>query len=90
VHLLWLNPDLEVLCCICSGGLLSAGVCCLVGGPVSERSWGSRIIETAGPPTGSPSSSASSGLSLIQPQGLEASVLWLGANNLHLTLSAAY
>ena len=44
-----------VLCSIC----VSAGVCCLVGVPVSERSWGSRLIEIAGPPTGSPFSSAS-------------------------------
>ena len=36
---------------------------------MSERSLGSRLIETAGPPTGSPSSSASSSFSLIQPQG---------------------
>jgi hypothetical protein len=35
------------------GGLISAGVCCLLGGPVSERSQGSRLIETAGPPIGS-------------------------------------
>jgi hypothetical protein len=38
-------------------GFISAGVCCLVGGPVYERSYGggSRLIETAGPPTGLPS-----------------------------------
>jgi hypothetical protein len=47
---------------------------------VSERSWGSRLVETAGPPTGLPSSSASFSLSLIQPQGSTASVLWLGVN----------
>jgi hypothetical protein len=35
---------------------------------VSERSQGSRLIETAGPPTGSPCSSASSSFSLIHPQ----------------------
>jgi hypothetical protein len=34
---------------LCVGGLISAGVCCLVGGPVSERFQGSRLIETAGP-----------------------------------------
>jgi hypothetical protein len=34
-------------------------VCCLVGGPLFERSQGSRLIETAGPPIESPSSSAS-------------------------------
>ena len=47
VHLLWLNPDPAVLCCICVGGLISTGVCCLVSGPVPERSWGPRLIETA-------------------------------------------
>jgi hypothetical protein len=47
-----MNTDLEVLYCMCIGGLMSAGVCCLFGSPVFERSWGSRLIETAGPPTG--------------------------------------
>jgi hypothetical protein len=45
-----------------------------------------RLIETAGPPTGSPCYSASSSFSLIQPQGSAASVLWLGVN-MHLILS---
>jgi hypothetical protein len=49
-----MNTDLEVLYCMCVGGLISAGVCCLFGGPVFERSRGSRLIETAGPPAGSP------------------------------------
>jgi hypothetical protein len=40
------------------GGLISDGVCCLVGVPVSERSRESRLIENAGPPTGSSFSSA--------------------------------
>jgi hypothetical protein len=31
-------------------GLISAAVCYLAGGPVFERSQGSRLIETAGPP----------------------------------------
>jgi hypothetical protein len=61
-------------------GLISAGVCCLVGGSVSERSQGSRLIETAGLPMGSPSSSASSSLSLIQPQGPWTSDQWLGVS----------
>jgi hypothetical protein len=52
--------------CICVGGLISAGVCCLVGGPVFERSQAFGLIETVGPPTGLPSSSASFSLSLIQ------------------------
>jgi hypothetical protein len=47
---------------------------------VSERSQESRLIETAGPPIGSPFSSASSSFSLIQPQGSPASVHWLGKN----------
>jgi hypothetical protein len=37
---------------VCVGSLLLAGVYCLVGGSVSERSQGSRLIETAGPPIG--------------------------------------
>jgi hypothetical protein len=45
---------------MCVLGLISAGICCLVGGPVSERSQGSRLTETAGSPTGLASSSASS------------------------------
>ena len=57
-----------VLRCMCRGL-----VCCLVGGSVSERSQGSRLVETAGLPMGS-SSSASSSLSLIQPQESLASV----------------
>ena len=60
-----------------------AGVCCLVGGPVSERCWGSRLIETAGLPAGLASSSASYSFSLIQSQGSTASVHWLGANVIH-------
>jgi hypothetical protein len=42
---------------------MSAGVCCLFGGPVFERSQGSRLIKTADLPTGSPFSSASFSLS---------------------------
>jgi hypothetical protein len=45
---------------------MSAGVCPLVGVPVSERSPRSGLIETAGPPTGSPSSSTSCSFPLIQ------------------------
>jgi hypothetical protein len=55
-----LSPDPTVLCCMHVGGLMSAGVCCLVGGPVSEKSHGSRLVETDGSTTGSPSSLASS------------------------------
>ena len=69
------NPMLYM----CVGGLISAGVCCLVGGPGSERSLGSRLIKTAGPLAGSPSS-VSPRFSLIQAQKSAASVHWLGAN----------
>jgi hypothetical protein len=48
-----MNTDQAVLYCLC------AGVCYLVGGSVFERSQGSRLIETAGSPTGSSFSSAS-------------------------------
>jgi hypothetical protein len=51
--------DLEVLYCICVVGLISVGVFCLFGGPMIERSWGSRLFETPAPPTGSPFFSAS-------------------------------
>jgi hypothetical protein len=72
--------DPEVLYCMCVMCLISAGVCCPFGGSVSERSQGFRLIETAGLTTGSPSSSASSRLSLIQQQGSAASVHWVDAN----------
>jgi hypothetical protein len=48
-----------VLYCMCVGGLISAGICCLVGGLVSERSQGFRLVETAGLPTELPFSTAS-------------------------------
>jgi hypothetical protein len=69
-----------VLCCICIGVLISADVFCLFGGPVFERSQGSRLIEITGPLTGYSSSSVSSSFQLIQPQDSAASVHWLGAN----------
>jgi hypothetical protein len=47
-----MNTDVEVLFCMCVGGLIVAGVCYLFGGPVFERSQVSRLIETAGLPTG--------------------------------------
>jgi hypothetical protein len=68
MHLLCLNLDSVVLCFICAGGLISAGVWCLVGGTISKRSQGSRLIETAGRSTDSFSSSGSNSFSLIQPQ----------------------
>ena len=62
------------------GGLISAGVCCVVGGPVSKRSLGFRLIETAGPPTGLLSSSAYYSFPLIETQRPAASVHWLDTN----------
>jgi hypothetical protein len=59
VHHLWMNTDQEVLYCMCVGDLISTSVCSLFGGPMFERSWGSRFIEMAGPPKGLPFSSAS-------------------------------
>jgi len=48
---------------------------------VSEKSQVSRLVETAaGLPVGLPSFSASSSLSIIQPQGSLTSVHWLGIN----------
>ena len=50
----------------------------LVGVPVSEGSQGSKLIETAGPPTMLPSFSVSYTFPLIQPQGSAASVIgWM-------------
>jgi hypothetical protein len=60
--------------------LISAGICCLVGGSVSERFLRSRLPETAGLPIQSPSFLASSSFSLIQAQGSLASVHCLGVN----------
>jgi hypothetical protein len=59
---------------------MSTGICCLVGNPVSERFCQYRLIESAGPPTGLPSVSASSTFSLVQPLGSAAFVHWLGVN----------
>ena len=44
MHLLWLSPDLAVLCCIYFGGLITAVVCSLVGIAVSVRSPGSGLL----------------------------------------------
>jgi hypothetical protein len=38
-----MNTDPEVLYWMCVGGLISAGVCCLFGGSVFERSQGSKL-----------------------------------------------
>jgi hypothetical protein len=45
-----MNTDPEILYCMHVGGLISAGVCCLFGGPVFDRSLGTRLIESSGPP----------------------------------------
>jgi hypothetical protein len=58
------------------GGLILAGVCCLVGCSVSKRAQGSRLVETAGLLIGSSSFSTSSSFSLIQPQESPLSVYW--------------
>jgi hypothetical protein len=74
-----MNTDLEVLYCMCVGGLISTGICCLVGGQMLRDSgvqinWDrcstyriSRLLSFFQP-------------SLIQEQGSAASVYWLGAS----------
>ena len=79
-HWVQIRQFSAVYVCVWGGGLISDGVCCLVGGLVSERSWGSKSVETASLPMGLPSSSASSSFFPIQPQGSLASVHWLGVN----------
>jgi hypothetical protein len=83
-----MNPDQAVLCCMSFGSLISAGVCCLFGGPVFERYQGFRLIETAGPPIRSPSSSASFSLPNSTTVLSYFSSL-VGWKYVHLTLSAA-
>jgi hypothetical protein len=84
-----MNTDLAVLYHMCVGGLISAGVCCLFGDPVFERSQGSRLIETAGPPIVSPFSSASFSLPYFNNRDqLLLSIGWV--KYLHLTLAAAF
>ena len=78
MYLLTLKPDQAVLYCICVRGLVSASICSLVGGSVSKGTWKSRLVETDDCPMGLPSSSTTSSLSLIQPQGSLTSVHWLG------------
>ena len=73
-----MNTDLEVLYYMCVRGFISAGVCCLFVGPVFERSQGSRLTKTAGPPTGSPFSSASFSLLQLNNRGqLLLSIGWV-------------
>ena len=72
-----MNTDPEVFYFICVGGLISADVCCLFGGPVSERSQGSRLIESTFPLTGSPFS-PSLGLPKLNHRGqLLLSIGWV-------------
>jgi hypothetical protein len=61
-------------------GLRQALVCCVVCVSVSERSQGSGLVETTDVPIGSPSSSDSSSLFLIQSQGSSISGQWLGVS----------
>jgi hypothetical protein len=81
MHLHSLSQDQAVLCCICVLGSLSAGMCCLVVGSVSEQSQGSRLVETAHLPIGPPSFSAFSSFSLFQQKGSAASVHVLRENS---------
>jgi hypothetical protein len=63
---------------MCVGGFISAGVCCLFGGPVFERCWGCRLIETAGPSAGLSFSSASFSLPYFNNRGqLLLSIDWV-------------
>jgi hypothetical protein len=73
-----MNIDLEVLFCMCVGDLISAGISCLFGGPVFERSQVSRLSKTAGPPVRSPFSSNSFSLSQFNNRGqLLLSIGWV-------------
>lgn len=65
MHLLSLRPGQAVLYYICVSDLRPASVRCLIGGSVFERFQGSGLVDTAGLPMGSLSSSASSSISLI-------------------------
>jgi hypothetical protein len=60
-----LRADQAILCCVCVGDLRPASACCLSGASVTERSQGSRLVESASLPMETPSSSNSSSLSLI-------------------------
>ena len=69
-------PGSSLLYCV--GVLISAGVCCLFGGAVFERTQGSGLIDTAGPPTGSHFSSASFSLPQLNNRGeLLLSIGWM-------------
>ena len=51
----WTQTQQSSAVCVLGASYQLVYVCCLVGGPVLERSQGSRLIETTGPPTGLPS-----------------------------------
>jgi hypothetical protein len=74
--------DPVVLYCICVGGLLSAAVCCLFGGPVFERFWEVQINWDCWSSYRIVVLRSFFQLSLVQQQGMfsTASVHWLGAN----------
>ena len=81
MHLLLLRPDPGVLCCVCVGGAHISWLCCVVGGLLSERSQGSRLVDAAALLIGLPSSSPSFSLYLIQPQGSPADTFLIGMFN---------
>jgi hypothetical protein len=80
-----MNSDLQVLYCMFVGGFISAGVCCLFGSPVFERSRGSRlrllvlVQDCPSPQLLSAFLSSTTGVNSFCPL--------LGCNYLHLTLS---
>ena len=67
-------PAQAFLCCLCVSVFISANICYLFVGSVSEWSQVSRSVETLGFPIGWSSSLASSSLFLIQTQESPASV----------------
>jgi hypothetical protein len=77
------DPEVFYYMCIGGGGFISAGVCCLFGGPVFERSRESRLIGTG--------SYRIALLSFFQPsliqQWVSCFCLLVGCKYLHLTLS---
>ena len=64
-----MNTDLEDLYYMFVMGLISAGICCLFGGPVFESSWRSRFTKTSGPLIKSPLSSSSFRLHKLNNKG---------------------
>ena len=64
-----MNIDLEVLNCMCVGGLILACICCLFDGPVFERFRVFRLIKTSSPSTESHLSSNSFSLPWFNNRG---------------------